>query len=210
MAGKIQKIVRGVRMHDTLQEGIEEALEKQDAIDKIEATKHSSTGYLEYKKTTEARKKEIEKKIERDHKKKLLEIQQAKYRAEQSSRDDGRGRKTPGVVTSEESSNDAAADMPPKELTEEARQQLIIDYLDEVMQLPEFWKGRMEKPDEKPQRDEIELLERRTFHGIMGYLIRNKTTGKKFFIPNLHNLNNNIADKLPAAFKINFKLYNIS
>lgn len=210
MAGKIQKIVRGVKMHDTLQEGIEEAFEKQDAIDKMEATKHSSARYLEYKKTAEARKKEIEKKIEKDHKKKLLEIQEAKYRAEQSLRDDERGRKKPGVVTSEEPDDDADASMPQKELAEAVRQQLIIDYLDEVMQLAEFWKGRMEKADEKPQRDEIELLERRTFHGIMGYLIRNKTTGKKFFVPNLHNLNNNVADRLPEAIKINFKLYNIA
>ncbi len=99
--------------------------------------------------------------------------------------------------------------MPQEELTEGAKQQLIIDYLDEVMQLPEFWRGKMDKPDEKPQKEEIELLERRAYHGIMGYLIRNKTTGKKFFLPNWQNLNKNIADKLPTALKINLKLYKI-
>ncbi len=209
MAGTIDKIVRGVKMHDTLQEGIEEALAKQDEIDKIESTKNRSTKYLEDKRTAEALKKEIEKKIEREQKRKFLDAQQARNLVEQRLQDEGRARKKSGVAESEELTKDVSSNLPQGELTEAARQQLIMDYLDEVMQLPEFWKGKMEKPDEKPQKEEIELLERRTLQGIKGYLIRNKTTGKKFFVPNLHNLNKNIADGLPAAIKINFKLYNI-
>jgi len=210
MAGKIQKIVEGVKMHDTLEEGIKEALEKQDAIDKIQTTKHRAIKFLEDKKKAEAGKKEIQKKIEKEYRRKFLNTRQDKDLVEQRLQDEGRGRKTLGVVDTDELRKAAAVNMPQKELTEEARQQLIIDYLDEVMQLPEFWTGKMEKPDEKPQKEEIELLERRTCQGIMGYLIRNKATGKKFFVADLQNLNENIADKLPPAIRINFKLYNIS
>src|SRR5208283_4927672 len=121
------------------------------------------------------------------------------------------GLKTLGVVEPEESKKVVAANMPQKALTEdeEARQQLIIDYLDEVMQQPEFWTDQLYKPDEKPQKEEIELLERRTFNNIMGYLIRHKTNGKKFFVPDLQNLNKEIADKLPAAIKTNFMLHHV-
>jgi membrane-associated HD superfamily phosphohydrolase len=210
MEGKIQKIVKGVKMYDTVQEGIEEALEKQDAIDKIQTTKQRAIKHLEDKKTTEAGKKEIQKKIEKEYKRKFLDTQQAKDLVEQKLQDEGRSRKPLGVVETEELRKVVAATMPPKELSEEARQQLIIDYIDEVMQLSEFWTGKMEKPDEKPQKEEIELLERRKCQGIMGYLIRNKATGKKFFVADLQNLNKNVADKLPAAIKINFKLYNVS
>ena len=210
MQGRIQKIVEGVKMPDTVQEGIEEALERQDEIDKIQTTEHRATEYLDDKKTIEAGKKEIQKKIEREYKRKFLDTQQARNLVEQKLQDEGRSRKMLGVVEAKELRKAVAANMPQKELTEDARQQLIIDYLDEVMQLSEFWTGKIEKPDEKPQKEEIELLERRTSHGIMGYLIRNKTTGKKFFVPDLLNLNKNIADKLPAAIKINFRLYHIS
>ena len=197
-------------MHDTVQEGIEEALEKQDAIDKIQSTQHRTTEHLEDKKTIEAGKIEIQKKIEKEYKRKLLTTQQARNFIEQRMQDEGRGLKALGVVEAEELQKNVAATMPQKELTEEERDQLVIDYLDEVMQLSEFWTGRMETPDEKPKKEEIELLEKRKFHGIMGYLIRNRSTGKKFFIADLHSLNKNIADKLPAALKMNFKRYHIS
>ncbi|MBF0506146.1 MAG: hypothetical protein HQL09_04860 [Nitrospirae bacterium] len=210
MAGKIEKIVKGVKIYDTVQEGIEDALQQQDVIDKIQTTKHRAIEYLDGKKAIEAGKKEIQKKIEREYKRKFLDSQQAKNLIEQRLQDEGSGRKTLGVVKADELRKVVAEKMPQTEPTEEERQQLIIDYIDGVIQLPEFWAGKMEKPDEKPQKEEIEVLERRAFHGIRGYLIRNKTTGKRFFVPDLQNLNRNVADKLPPAIKINFKRYRIS
>jgi hypothetical protein len=211
MAGKIQKIIEDVKMPETVQEGIKEALEKQDAIDQIQTTDHRAIDYLEIKRTIKTGRDEIEKKIEKEHRRKFLESQEDKSLVEQRLRDEGRGgNKTLGVVEAEELRNVMTKNVPQKELTEEERQRHIIDYLDEVMQLPEFWTGNMEKQDEKPQKEEIELLERRAYEGIRGYLIRNKTTGKKFFVPDLQNLNRNVADKLPSAIKISFKRYNIS
>ncbi|MBF0506092.1 MAG: hypothetical protein HQL09_04585 [Nitrospirae bacterium] len=210
MAGKIQKIVKGVKLYDTAQEGIEEALVRQDEIDKIQTTGLRAIKYLAGKKAIATGKKEIQKKIEREYKRKSLDSQQAKNLIEQRLQEEGRGGKTLGVVEADELRKVVAEEMPHREPTEEARRQLTIDYIDVVMQLPEFWTGQMEKPDEKPQKEEIELLEKRAYHGIMGYLIRNKTTGKRFFVPDLQNLNRNVADKVPPAIKINLKSYHIS
>lgn len=208
MEEKIQKIIKGVKMPDTFEEGIKEALEKQDEIDKIQTSRHRANEHLDLKKKIEAGKGEIQKKIEKEYRRKFLDSLHTKDIVEQKLQDEAKGRKTLGVVETEELKKGVAVSEPQKELTEEARQQLIIDYLDEVMQLPEFWTG-IEKQDEKPQKEEIELLEKRKSHGITGYLISNKITGKKFFVPDLHNLNKNIVDKLPASIKINLKLYNI-
>jgi len=195
-------------MPDTFEEGIKEALEKQDEIDKIQTSRHRENERLDVKKRIEAGKDEIQKKIEQEYRRKFLDILHGKDIVEQKLQDEAKGRKTLGVVESDELKKGVAVSVPQKELTEEEKQQLIIDYIDEVMQLPEFWTG-VEKQDEKPPKEEIELLERRKSHGIMGYLIRNKITDKKFFVPDLHNLNRNIGDKLPASIRINLKLYKI-
>ncbi len=78
MAERIQRIVKGVKIPDTVQEGIKEALEKQNAIDKIQTTGHRASGSLDARKTIEAGKEEIQKKIEKEYKRKFLNTQQAK------------------------------------------------------------------------------------------------------------------------------------
>lgn len=210
MTEMIRKIVKGVNMPDTVQEGIEQALEKQDKIDKIQTTGQRAIRYLDEKKTIEAGKKEIQKKIEKEYKRKLLENREGRDLAQQKLWDEESGCNRSGVDEAEELRKFLTENIPQEELTKEARQQFIIEYLDGAMQLPEFWMGKIEKPEEKPQKDEIELLETRISQGIKGFLIRNKTTGKKFFVPDLQNLNKNIADKLPASIKLKFKFYHIS
>src|SRR5271169_2910181 len=119
MEGKIQKIVTGVKMYDTMQEGIKEALAQQDAIDNIQTTKNRAIKYWEGKKAIEAGKEEIQKKIEKEYKRKFQDAQQARNLVEQRLRDEGRDHETLGVVEAEELRTVVAENMPKKELTEE-------------------------------------------------------------------------------------------